>query len=146
MKRWLKILAIGVVLAVAGTYAIYAMEYKGNYNLTASFTLNVDQYGGVAIAGFTYDSEPTGMAQFWEQFKGHSAGDEAAAYMVYWELNQSGVKTTFITSSGVIDYGTSKVMSLKADNLDPGTGAIKVTIRDSHTTILLERSFDVVIG
>ena len=146
MSKKLKWIAIAIALVLGGTYAIYSLEYKGNYNLDASFTLNVDQYGNVAIAEFSYDIDETGMMQFWDQLKGRGTPEGTENYIVWWTLNQSGELTTVNANSGIIAYGESGICSIDMDNLEPGSGTLSIEITNREGTLLLTKSYEVRIG
>lgn len=144
MKIGLKLIAIVVVLVLVGSYALYAFNYKGKYNVETNLTLNVDEYGGVAIANFEYDCSPVSYGDFWDLFKGHSVPEGMTGYIIYYTLNQSGETSTRITSA-VVPNGESSVVSLTLNNLDPGAASLKVSIRDSHNALLAERTFEVIV-
>ena len=145
MKLGWKLLAIVAVIVLAGSYILYAWNYQGNYNVTTQLNLNVDDNGNVAIAGFEYDCEEVGYDDFWGSFRGHTIDEGFTGYMIYYELNQSGAKSTLIGNE-VIENGASAVVLQHMDNLAPGVASVKISIMDVHNTLLTEHTYPLVIG
>lgn len=145
MRLGWKLLAIVAVIVLAGSYVLYAWNYQGHYNVETQLTLNVDDNGNVAIAGFEYDCEEVGYDDFWGLFKGHTVEEGFTGYMIYYELNQSGVKSTHIGNE-VIENGASVVVLQHMYNLEPGDASVKISIRDVHNTVLTEHTYALVIG
>ncbi len=144
MNRWLKIVAIIVVLVLAGTYAMYAMVYKGNYNLDVSVKLNVSSERSIALTEFASSSSPTNMLQFWDQLKG--SGDSATdGYIVSWQLTQ-GTDTTSLITRCLVSTGESKVLDQTFSNVNPGDGTLTITVRDAFGASLHVQTYTVVVG
>jgi hypothetical protein len=142
MNRWLKILAIIVVIAVAGTYGMYAMLYKGNYNVGVSVKLSVSSERAISLSDFTYSSSPTDALQFWEQMKG--SGDSATTgYIIYWDFDNAW--SVHVTRCTVLP-GESIVLTHTFSNVEAGASTLTITVRDAFNTYLHERTFDVVVG
>jgi len=153
ISRTLKIIAIIVVVLLAGTYAIYALDYKGNYNLTASVRLNISDSGVFLVVDslteFSYDSEPTSVVQFWDLFRGGGHGPTRLpnTYLMTWELDNAGstgLRTYFTVD--LVERGESAVFNAHFDNEPPGTGTLKIIVTDYLGATLHQRTYDVVIG
>lgn len=142
MKRMLKILAIIVVVALAGTYAMYAMWYRGNYNLTVKVQLNVSSERELVFSEFTSSSEPTDALEFWNQLKGGGTG-ATEGYIIYWDLD-SGWRT--LTTRTLIPLGESKLLEQTFSNINAGETTLTITVRDAFGASLLEKTYTVVVG
>ena len=145
MKRLLKILAVAVVLVLVGTYVIYVLDYKGNYNVSTTVTLNVDSTGGISLTEFDYAVEPTSIVQFWDLFKQGAGGFGDTSYKIYFELNQSG-QTWNEQVCRDLSNGDSKILTSEFENLSFGDAVLKITVRDRANTYLFEKSYSVVVG
>lgn len=145
MKKILKILAIALVLVLAGTYAIYALDYKGNYNTTVIVTLNIDDNGNPALVEFIYDSAPTSAVQFWDLFRGSADDIGDASYKIYFELNQSGDTTTKMKRA-MLGNGESKDILVEFKNIASGDAVLKVTVRDFAGASVYVKAYSLVIG
>jgi hypothetical protein len=142
MNRWLKIVAIIVVVAFAGTYFMYATVYQGNFNLEVSVKLNVSDERGISLSDLTSSSSPTDALQFWEQMKG--SGDSATTgYIIYWDLDNAW--SIHVTRCTVLP-GESVVLTHTFGNVGAGASTLTITVRDAFNTYLHERTFDVVVG
>lgn len=144
MRRWIKILAIIAVLALVGTYAVYAVEYKGNYNLTVSVKLSISSERAVSLTEFTSSSSETEPLEFWNQLKS-GGGSATTGYQVSWELNQSDDTTTLLTRTTIL-LGESQVISQSFDNIPAGQASLKITVRDAFGTYMHEMAFSLVVG
>jgi hypothetical protein len=147
MKRILKILAIVVVLVLAGTYGIYLLDYKGNYNLNVQVQVNLDDNGGVSFSQFSSDSEPTSVVQFWDVFRaGHSDDPTTRTYKVVMVLNQSGESVT-IMANLLIANGESKMATDTFENVPVGEYSLTVSLRSGFPlTTINEKTYSVVVG
>ena len=150
MRRMFKILAIVIVLMVAGTYAIYALEYKGNYNVKAKVTVKYVAEGDVDVTGFTTTVAPTSVVQFWDLFKGHGQSGSEYRYAIYLTMNYSNGKQVtnlqgfFMTGLGTI---TSQVLESNFYNVSPGQATIWVKIVYTLTnTVTFQKTYSVDVG
>ncbi len=155
MKRILKILAIIVVLILVGTYIIYALEYQGNYNVTAKVNLAVDMYGTPTLSGFSSSTNPTSPVQFWDLFKGHSIADNESAYLLYYTLSLTSstiqgvaIGKTYqgVVGSGAIEYGSSHTTEVNIFNVESGLYTLSLTVKDSHGATVLTHTYEVEVG
>ena len=145
MRKILKILAIVVVLVLAGTYLIYVLDYKGNYNLATTITLNIDDTGSISLTEFDYDVEPTSAIQFWDLFRGGGSEPGEATYKVYWELNYSGISRTERVYR-TLAPGESAVLDTQFNNIPAGDASLKITVLSWTNTYLYSKSYSVVVG
>jgi hypothetical protein len=144
MKKLLKWVVIGVVVVLAFTYAMYALEYKGNYNLSVTVPIHSDS-GDVTASTIAVDSDDTSVLQFWDKF---SLGGDAGTgfYTVYCQLNVSGDTTTHSTS---FDIAADQSLAVKFtfDNIEPGQGSVRVYIVEQATqTKTFDDSWGVNVG
>ena len=143
MRRWLKIAAIVVVLVLAGTYAMYAMFYRGNYNVDVSVKLNVSAERGISLSDFTSSSSSTDALQFWEQLSVGNGDSATTGYIIYWDLDSAwSVHTTTCT----VSPDDSIVLTHTFSNVEAGETTLTITVRDAFNTYLHERIFEVVVG
>jgi len=155
MKRILKILAIVVVVILAGTYVIYASEYQGNYNVTAKVTLSMDMYGTPTISAFSSSNKATSPVQFWDLFKGHGLPENTSMYSIYYTMALSsntiqgvtvGKSYQGVVISSVTEYGTSSTSEFGVSNVEPGIYTMSLTLKDSQDATVLTHSYEVVVG
>ncbi len=144
MKGLLKILAIVIVLALAGTYIIYALEYRGNYNLDVSVNLNVSADRTISLTEFISSSSPTDALQFWEQLKG-GGSSATEGYMITMLLNHTTGSVSLITRC-LVPLGESKVLEQTFSNVPSGAATVKITVRDAFGASLYDKTYSVVIG
>jgi len=152
MRRWLKIAAIVVVLVLAGTYVIYALEYKGNYNSTASMTVSAapSTLPNLYVTEFKVTSEPTSPVQFWDLLTSRPPGTPSWEYTLYAELNESGVRVGDVQSLPIIfPPGRTGPQSISVEfkNISPGSATIHVyIINAAMQTSVFDHTYSVVIG
>ena len=158
MRRILKIIAIIVVLLMAGTYTVYALEYKGNYNVSASITVNISPAGNFveveSLSDFTYDSEPTSPVQFWDLFRGTEGGGGhghkalTGDYLVTWTFKKEGTGDRTFFSVDNVPRGQSQVFKMFMDNEPPGHGTLTITVKNDLTGYIVHTSlpYNVVVG
>jgi hypothetical protein len=146
MKRWKLAVIIIIALVLVGTYAIYAMIYQGNYNVTAKVTLYEDNYGTPSIFAFSTTNEQTSPTQFWDLFKGHSLPDNTSKYMIYWEMDTSLWSHQGMAVSGTIDYGAYSTTSFTIGNVEPGIYTMDLIVKDNHGATVLTHSYEVTVG
>jgi hypothetical protein len=144
MKKLLKWAVVGIVIILAFTYAMYALEYKGNYNLSVTVPVHSDS-GDVLGSTIATDSEGTSVLQFWDKF---SLGGDAGTgfYTVYCQLNISG---TITTDSMNFDIASGETLAFRFtfDNIAPGQGNVRVYIIDQTTqTKTYDDSWGVTVG
>jgi len=146
MNKMAKWLVIGLVLVLAGTYAIYVLDYRGNYNVTAKVKLSVDTSGTVAVSEFSTSCAPTSPVQFWDLFKGHSAGEGTGQYIIYYWMNVSGKTLSGTAGTPTIDYGSSGTALFTIANVPVGVYTLHLSLRDSLGTMVLSKSYEVTVG
>ena len=143
MRMLWKVLIVIVVLVLGGTYVLYALEYKGNYNVNLQYAVNVDDVGNVAVSNFEYTCTPTEYTQWWETGRGHV--DDAANLVIYYELNISGETHTYMHRLAAL-YGESETINFQLTNLPVGDGSLKISVRSNTNALLVEHTYEVVIG
>ena len=146
MNRLLKFVAIGAVVLLGFTYAMYAYDYKGNYNLDVSVKVNVSADQTIALTEFTYSSSPTDVLQFWEQLRGRGGSGVADRYMVSFQLTQGTDTVSLAPFKLLVLPGESQVLEQSFKNVPAGESTLKITVRDAYGASLYEKSYTVVIG
>jgi hypothetical protein len=142
-KLWIVlILVVSGILVVS--YAMYSLQYKGNYNFAVSVKLNVSDERTIALTEFTSSSSETGVLQFWDQLKGPGTSP-TEGYLISWQLTQ-GVDTVSLISRCLVPLGESKVLQRTFTNVNPGEADLKITIRDAFNASLFEKTYSVVVG
>ena len=152
MKRLIKWLAVGIVILLVFTYAMYAWSYQGNYNVAVTVPVrgssNPNDSSAVSASQVTLDSQPTDFWEFWSTFSSMpSVG--SGAYVLYCEF--------FITAGGAFrhfqsqafDIATNQVLSLTFHykDVEPGQGTVHVYIMDQTlTTKLYDHTWTVTVG
>jgi len=150
MRRLWKALLVVAVLAVVGTYVIYALDYQGNYNTTVSMTVSADPstLANLYVTEFKVSSEPTSPVQFWDLFRGGHT-PPPWAYEMYVELNKSGASTTESPGSILFPPGDNgpQIISVEFKNVSPGSATIRVYIVNTQMqAIIYDHTYSVVIG
>jgi hypothetical protein len=137
MRLRVLILVIAVALVFAIPYTVYALDYKGNYIVTASMTVSVDALGTFSSTTPAISSEPMGVWDFWDVFKGHGTDRPDVGYQVYLEITQSGdLVGTGITAIRIY-AGESLDMTITADNVSPGQAEVRVYFVDIFTDAIV---------
>ena len=152
MRKLWKIILIVAVFALVGTYVIYALEYQGNYNCTASMMVSADTstLTNLYVTEFKVTSEPTSPVQFWDVFTSRPPGTPSWEYTLYAELNQSGVRVGDVQSLPIIfPPGRTGPQSISVEfkNISPGSATIHVyIINAAMQTSVFDHTYSVVIG
>lgn len=133
---------MAVVLAVP--YVVYALDYRGNYNVAVAFTANRDLAGVFSVSAVDFISEPTEAWDFWDIMKGHSGGgDKGPGYQIYCEAFRSGALIGFETTAMLLDDGETQDQTITLMNLAPGQASFRLYIVEILTdTTVYDRTFE----
>jgi hypothetical protein len=144
MKRIVKWIVIVLVVLSGFTYAMYAWDYQGNYNLSVT----VPVHGGgdgttVSASSITTESSPTSIWQFWSSLSGAS-GTGTGLYAVYCELNYGD---SVQHRAFDIVSGQDLSFTFEFKNVEPGQANIHVYIMDQTlSTKLYDHNWGVTVG
>jgi len=160
MRRITKIAAVVVVALVGLTYGVYALEYRGNYDVTVTFVLSQPVLGQPQVTNVAFTSEPTSTLAFWDGLRGHGGGGGITiGYIIAVELSR---KTGAIDSTGAEisevvgfqrmgwqfdDTTTEYDVEMGIGNMPPGEATARIYITSAPMmTIVFDHSYDLVVG
>jgi hypothetical protein len=131
------VVAIALVFIIP--YFVYATDYKGNYNVTATSSATLDLAGTFSATTPTISSEPTSAWDFWDMLKSHSRPD--ARYAVYLEIIRSGEIIGSDLIALELDLGETAEVIAIAENVSPGQADVRLYFVDIVTmTIVYDKT------
>jgi len=140
------VLVVIIVLVFVIPYSVYAMDYKGNYNVSVTTRASVDSLGAFSATTPQIDCDATDMWDFWGLLKGHGTDRPDYGYMVYLEITRAGVLVGFDVTTIRLNATESIDIILTADNVSPGEADVRVYFVDVMTdTIVYDKTIDGVI-
>ncbi len=123
---------IGAVLAIAlligVPYSVYAMQYRGEYEVSVSMFVNYVRTGEVSVTELEVVSEPMDMMSFFDVLKSHNKAAIRANYSVFAELNCSGDDMRTETTYLIVTLDSSVPVSLTFYEVPPGTAQLRVYV------------------
>ena len=141
------IIAVAVVLLIGVPYAVYALEYRGNYNVTVSFTASSEILGELTITEVSITSEPTDVMQLWDQLKSHNLDERGYGYQIYLEITVTGQLIGTGITAMLVNAGETQDQTVTALNVRPGEASVRIYIEDILLdNIVYDQTFEEVIG
>lgn len=135
MKKMLIAILIVVVLVFSGTYVVYALDYKGNYNVTVRFLAQTEDATEFSVSGFSVSSEPTDMVDCWDLLKGAGGPNPDnlppldTIYYVYVEAKRAGVIEGGVIAFFNVSADSSAEFGTVLKNLEPGEYDFRVYVK-----------------
>jgi hypothetical protein len=139
LRKTVVILVVAIALVFIIPYFVYATDYKGNYNVTATSSGTLDLAGTFSATTPTISSEPTSAWDFWDMLKSHTRPD--ARYSVFLEITRSGEVVGSDIAALALDLGGTGEVVLVAENVSPGQADVRVYFMDLITmTIVYDKT------
>jgi hypothetical protein len=141
----LKLVVVGVVVLLAAWAVVYAMDYRGNYNVTVSGVIASEApYEAVGV-NVVATVEGTSMLDLLSM---EGSGGSALLYSIRVTLNYTGLSEIYseATMSNVA-VGAQESWSVTMENVPKGQATVRVEIvHVAFDTVTWQDSFTVWVG